>query len=243
MMVTDIDGTLLNDDQRISDHTKDMIRSVKDDIVFVLASARGYYSIEPLVKELALDDQYVIAFNGAYVINTDGRILNDVPLEREIIYRLLAVIKDSELPLKVYLYHQSGRVAVDDIDVDEYLIDRRIYKLVADGTEDDIRKIRLILKDVDDIPGVTSSLSTRIEAVAKGINKVDAIRMIAEMSDIMPSQIVCVGDGENDIEMLRYAGLGVSMANGQKEVIRCADIIAADNNNDGIAGIIDLLFM
>ncbi len=242
MIVTDIDGTLLNDDHKISEYTKEMIHLIKDDISFVLASARGYYSIKPLIDELALNGQYVIAFNGAYVLNTDGQVLNDVPLDREVIYKLIAFIKDSGISLKVYLYHQDGRDCIDDIDIEEYLDKYRIYKLVADGTKEDIMRARSMMADINELCTITSSLDTRFEAVAKGINKVDAIKMIASELGISKDEIVCVGDGENDIAMIRYAGMGVAMANGQDDVLKCADMIVKDNNNDGIADIIDLLF-
>lgn len=245
MLVLDIDGTLVDHENKLQDYTKTMITSIKDDVKVVIASARGYYAIKPLLIELGLDedDQYVIAFNGSLITTGQGNVLFDQCLDKASIKTLLAFIKSTDIPLKVYLYHDEGRDDVEKIDVDRYLDEYKIYKVVADGKSEDILRVKMMMDD--DIKArfeITSSLLTRFEAVRNGFTKVSAIKKLSKHLNIRQDEIVAVGDGENDIAMIEYAGVGVAMANSQKEVLKSADMITKDNDHDGVGEVIDILF-
>jgi len=72
--------------------------------------------------------------------------------------------------------------------------------------------------------------------------KAKALGLIAERTGILPSHIVAFGDGMNDVEMLRWAGLGIAMSNGDPLALAAADRIAPSNNEDGVAQLINELF-
>ena len=86
---------------------------------------------------------------------------------------------------------------------------------------------------------VTSSIPEYIEFVKKGIKKSEAIKFIMNKCKIEQEEVIAIGDGENDIEMLRFAGLGVAMGNADNYVKENADYITTSNNDDGVGNVIE----
>ena len=244
MLVTDIDGTLLDSKGEISDYTKEMIDLIKDDVKVILASARGYYSLKSYLTRLGLDtkDQYVIAFNGARVANGKDEAIFDAPLDKDIVLKALEYLKDKEV--RTYLYDDSGRYDIKKIEDIDNFMKRKVYKIVSEGDEKMIEELKDEMpNDLKDGLEVTSSLLNRFEAVKKGSTKVEAIKMLLDRTSIARTQVVACGDGDNDIGMIEYAALGVAMGNAQKSVKESADVITSDNDHDGIGQVIDMFFM
>lgn len=79
------------------------------------------------------------------------------------------------------------------------------------------------------------------EFTAQGIDKARALSVALPERGIDPSELVAFGDGQNDIPMLRLAGVGVAMANATDEVKGAADMVTLSNNEDGIAAALENL--
>jgi hypothetical protein len=73
----------------------------------------------------------------------------------------------------------------------------------------------------------------------KNVDKAFSLAKLLEYMGLTRKQMICCGDGYNDVSMMRYAGLGVAMANAQLEVKKEADYITASNDEDGIAQVIE----
>ena len=93
-------------------------------------------------------------------------------------------------------------------------------------------------KEVPDIE-ITGALSNNIEVNAKGVNKGRGLLILGELLGIRREEIMAVGDGSNDIAMLREAGLGVAMENATDEVKAAADVITLSNDREGAAAAIE----
>ena len=72
--------------------------------------------------------------------------------------------------------------------------------------------------------------------------KQEALRLLQEQYSIAPEDVVCVGDGSNDVPMLTGAGLGVAMSNAMQQALDAADRVIGNNNSDALAELIDELF-
>ena len=92
-------------------------------------------------------------------------------------------------------------------------------------------------KALAEIPGifVTSSLSNNLEVNAVGADKGGALLRLAELLGIRQEATMAFGDGENDISMLRMAGIGVAMENAEDHVKEAADYVTVTNNEAGVA--------
>ena len=81
---------------------------------------------------------------------------------------------------------------------------------------------------------ITSWHDTGIDIVAKGSGKDVGIKHFIERYGIERDDTMAFGDGENDIRMLKYAGVGVALGNAKEEVKRIADYVTADIDDDGV---------
>ena len=78
-----------------------------------------------------------------------------------------------------------------------------------------------------------------LEFLDKTVNKGTGVKLLAEKLNIRQDEIICIGDAENDIHMIEFAGLGVAMGNAFDNVKRAADFITKTNEEDGVAHVID----
>ncbi|MFU0825856.1 MAG: hypothetical protein ACFWTK_12930 [Clostridium sp.] len=73
----------------------------------------------------------------------------------------------------------------------------------------------------------------------KGISKGNAVKILAEFYGLKREEVICIGDGENDLSMIKYAGLGIAMGNAPDYVKKEADYITETNDEDGVAKAIE----
>ena len=244
-LATDMDGTLLKDDKTISAFNKEMIRKAIDqDKKIILASARGLFSLDRYLKDLGLSgrkDQYTICFNGSYIIRDDHEVLYDNHIDPKAARRLVIHLLVSAPTLEVFVYNKNGIRSIRDIpDLDAYFNSDHVYKVGARGEADTVLKWRHNLpQEIYEYMEVTNSDLYSFECVSKGMTKCEGLKLLCDKLSISPAELIAVGDGENDVEMIRYAGLGASMANGLDILKENADIITADNEHDGVGKLIE----
>jgi hydroxymethylpyrimidine pyrophosphatase-like HAD family hydrolase len=87
--------------------------------------------------------------------------------------------------------------------------------------------------------GVFRSEPYFLELVPKGIDKAQSLAVLLGEIGMKREEMICVGDGFNDLSMIRYAGLGVAMANAQEVVRENADYITLSNEEDGVAAVVE----
>jgi Cof subfamily protein (haloacid dehalogenase superfamily) len=107
--------------------------------------------------------------------------------------------------------------------------------------DDDIEKIKRAKEELlkyDDLEVVSSNYNN-FEVMCKGVSKGRAVEILAGYYNIKKEEIICIGDNENDLSMIKYAGLGVAMGNGEKYVKDSADYVTSTNNEDGVAKVIE----
>ena len=82
---------------------------------------------------------------------------------------------------------------------------------------------------------ITSQEPTNLEFTKREVNKGTGLKMLAESLGIKRDSIMAIGDNNNDLPMIEYAGIGVAMENGLPEVKRAADFVTKSNEDDGVA--------
>ena len=78
-----------------------------------------------------------------------------------------------------------------------------------------------------------------IEVMPEGVDKGASMARLAALLGLKPEEVMCFGDGQNDVPMLRFAGRGYAMANGCEEARACTPLIAPPNTEDGVAQVIE----
>lgn len=103
---------------------------------------------------------------------------------------------------------------------------------------EDLFKAKEELKKYEDLEVVSSSPSN-FEVMNKGTSKGRAVKVLADILNINREEIMCLGDSENDLSMIEFAGLGVAMGNAEEFLKEKADYITDTNENDGVAKAIE----
>lgn len=86
---------------------------------------------------------------------------------------------------------------------------------------------------------VVSSYENNFEIMTNGVSKGRGVEILAAYYNIKPEEIICIGDNENDLSMIKFAALGVAMGNAPSSIKEQADYVTDTNDNDGVAKVIE----
>ena len=256
LVVSDMDGTLLNSEGQVSDTFITLFNELKEEnIQFIAASGRQYYSIIDKLKEIHADI-IVIAENGGFAKRNDEELVTvSLPLDktREMI-NLMRQVEDAHIVLcgKKQAYVDSDNEKFLNI-FNEYY---HKYQIVDDITKidnDEFFKIAVYSfggSEQTTYP-VVSHLENEVKVKVSGENWLDissmkadkgnALKHIQEMLGIHPDETMVFGDYNNDIEMLELAHFSYAMANAHPNVTEAANYITKSNNDLGVEIVLNQL--
>lgn len=256
LIALDIDGTLTNDEKKITANTLNTLLELqKNGILIMPASARpvpGLYSVSNELK-LSRHHGILMAYNGGKVIDaTDGTLLSETHIDMEIARSILRFLKT--LPVTIIL-DDGKRFYVED--AHGYKVEYECWNNQMECTEVDsladflnFSPVKILLAiDPDQILAIQDTIRSQISAdlivmrtapfyleiIPSSINKGKALLDVCSRLGIDPADTAAFGDSENDIPMIKAAGCGIAMGNAEEVVKAAADKITLSNNSDGIA--------
>lgn len=204
-IILDLDGTLLDDNKKIGDKTIHYLKQIKNNVKIIPASARQFCTIKPYLENLGLLDEnnYTICFNGPLIVNNKESEIFSSHIDKSVAIKIDNFILDNKIDWTYYLY--DNRLLRNEIsNIEKFANENKIYKIVGVSTTSVINKIRSNLpKEVLENLEITSSELNRIEFVNKGITKVKSIELLLNKLDIDKENVVAIGDGDNDIDMIK----------------------------------------
>jgi Cof subfamily protein (haloacid dehalogenase superfamily) len=262
LIATDVDGTLLDEDEKVSARTRAAVHAaVAAGATFVLATGRPPRWISPVVDGLGLAPMAVCA-NGAvlYDPSTD-RIVSARTLSADVL-RQLAEIATRVIPGAGLAVERVGRSAHDA--ATPQFVSSPGYEhawLNPDNTEVSLEDllsapaVKLLIRkagalSADLVAALTPHIGVEgdltystnnglVEVVPLGISKATGIEEVARPLGLAAEDAVTFGDMPNDVPMLRWAGLGVAMGNAHPEAVAAADEVTATNAEDGVARVLE----
>lgn len=259
LIISDIDGTILDDQHQVDSKLKDMIPLLsREKIPFVLASARSPLGMEPIARELGLGDNPLACYNGALVIKGDPQAYETIiehPLDKKEIRTFIELVKAEFPSVSINLY--SGKDWIADrldkwvqieaeITGEQPMIQNVLmpvldvlmpaHKLLLIDQAPIIQKLHDYLQTLD-FPKTAFYLSkdNYMEVTAKHVSKKQALYEIAQHYQVPLEQVMTIGDNFNDLPMLRLAGLGIAMGNAPEAVKTEAKAVTKSNNEHGVA--------
>ncbi len=260
VLALDIDGTLTNSEKKITERTKRAVDAAAErGVKIVIASGRPVQGIREFARELRLEenDGYILSFNGGRLISCrTGEIIHDMKLPLEYLPEIYALSKEYGVNLMSY----EGDDLITETPDDEFLaIEARINGLGIKKVDNLVEHINFpinkclmlgegnYLAEVEkkvhaalcDRMDVYRSEPYFLEILPKGVDKAKALERLLNMLDSSREELMACGDGFNDLTMIRYAGLGVAMANARDEVKESADYVTCSNDEDGVAAAIE----
>lgn len=264
MIGLDCDGTLLNDRKELTPYSREvLLRAIDQGIVVLAATGRPLSGIPKEVKELP-GIRYALTANGARIVDMkEDKVLHESTMSVETAVRILKVFEKYDTYKEAFIGETGFTDAEDLKHAEEYgLIPSMVKYLresrvpVADVVEElqekkkSVDKVQALFKNIEEkekafleireIEGTepTGALHNNIEVNASGVNKGLGLLRLGELLGISREEIMACGDGMNDLEMLKEAGLGVAVANAVQPVKDAADYVTESNEEDGVANAI-----
>lgn len=126
-------------------------------------------------------------------------------------------------------------------DMEKTLVQDKMEILKGVVVDNDSEKIQSFRNEIEEtgIVSVTQSMNNNLEVMNKGVTKGSAVKILAQMYGIDREEIIAIGDNENDMSMIEYAGLGIAMGNAEESLKNVADYITGDYQEDGVAEAIE----
>jgi HAD superfamily hydrolase (TIGR01484 family) len=269
LVATDVDGTLLDPVERITDRTRGVIQRVlADDVPFVLVSGRPPRWIPRVAHQAGLTG-YAVCANGAavYDIGADEVVtveelpamtLNDVVSavtaalpEVRVAAERTSLGHDQPMPFAIEAGFRNpwgnpnGETDEPDVTPRAEVVGRPATKLLLRHRGMTSQQMATVVTDVladQDLEITYSSNSGLIEVSAPGVTKASGLAWVCEHLDVPAGRVVAFGDMPNDVPMLTWAGHGVAMANAHADLLAVADEVTAPNSENGVAQVLERWF-
>ena len=259
LIASDVDGTLVKDSSPyIYPEMPEAVRQLKEKgILFCVASGRQYYSIRSMFKEVA-DDIAYIAENGAHIVY-QGKTLMITEMNREYAEGIVKLYREHreicecivstpkmtlmETDNREFIelirngYRNRFEVVHDVLDTTEPIMKVSIYK------KDGIRKLgeEEFIPLWQDKVKATMAGEEWVDFMGKDVDKGNGLRALCEHLGIQKEETVAFGDNDNDIGMLKAAGVSYAVETARESVKQIADYICPSYNEKGVYQVIKKL--
>ena len=258
LIALDIDGTIRSLDRPFSDRTRAAVREVmRNGATVTLVTGRMFSSALRAADELNITSP-LVSFQGAHIADPiTGEVLMHRPLTAKMAGTALSALSDWESEVLVYCddqvyvnmmtpwlegYADRHLGVVRVIDDLSKLAAERPTRLAAVGDE---RKVAGLSDRLVDSLGnrlyIARSLPHLCEILHPHAGKHRALAWLARYLRVPRSQTIAFGNGQEDAEMLRWAGLGVAVEGAGPEALNCADRVAPSMEDDGVAQVLEEL--
>lgn len=260
IIATDLDGTLLTDNKQISDGNRRALeKAASEGIYIVPATGRALYTMPECVMELNCI-KYAVTSNGAAIVNMKtGEVLYKNQMDYLTAEKIIKYGLEMDIMVEVFTNGRAYTLKRYMTELVEYGVNPRFTEWLKDTREtvesfsdilnndSTIENINLIFSDMDkrdemrkyllDCPDVelTNSIVNNLEVGVKNCSKGATLEILAEMLGTDMSRVMCLGDNDNDCDMLKRAGISIGMENGQDCVKHGVTYVAKNNNADGFA--------
>ncbi|RXM41577.1 Cof-type HAD-IIB family hydrolase [Flavobacterium sp. YO64] len=253
VVVSDLDGTLLNPQHRISDYTKSIFQELHNqNYLIVVATGRHHLDAMAIIETLEVP-VYLVSSNGARIHSPEKQELFAFDLESDVVKAALNVEIDPEITVVLFKENvwQTNRVN-ERLNAFQAELKYR-PELVDYKTLEDFKAIKIffscdnheklvtlkdaVLANSSDNLHHAFSLPTCLEFMDKSVDKAVAIEKVLEKEGFTLDQAVAFGDGFNDVQMLAAAGKGLIMGNAPallKETLPDLEVVTS-NAEDGVA--------
>ena len=240
----DVDGTLLSHKtKQVPPGTIAALEALKKKgIRCIVATGRQIGEMDKLPMGGVTFDGY-ITMNGQLTLDADRRELYGMPLEGEVKEYALKLFREKKIPV---ILVEQGRLYVNrncpKVTAVQTAISSRVppegeydgaplYQACVYITEEE----RQVLEPVAGKCVVTRWHPGGVDIIAQGGGKRTAMERYCRMQGWKPEETIAFGDSENDLEMLRFAGIGVALGNAEPEVKEAADYVTDYIDEDGLA--------
>ncbi|MGH3051964.1 MAG: HAD family hydrolase [Gaiellaceae bacterium] len=254
--VCDLDRTLIAEDGVLRPRTLAAARAARESgLRMLVATGRMFRSVRPYVEQLGLDDP-VICYQGAVVADPrTGQFLRHEPIPVELAKEAIAAVQEEDFHVNCYVddelyvahvtaeaesYATFQNLPIHEVDDLVAWLPSPPTKLVAVGEPKALDELEERMKAR--FAGrlyISKSLPYFLEFASPHVTKGSGLAFLAEHLGFGPEETVAFGDGENDVELLEWAGYAVAVANAHERVLAVADFVCPSVEEEGVAQVLE----
>lgn len=265
LVASDLDGTLLNKNKEITPRLFDALKKLDElGIYFVPSTGRPFGTVPKAIKELPFL-KYVITSNGAAIYDAaEQKNIIESFLTPEAVDAVIKIAK--ELPvITEYFIEGKAYIAKDIYDdlapfnlTESHVTYIKNSRTPVEDFWNEMKRNNTVLENINlvfadmelrkeiwdrlkalGLASVTAATTKNIEITSLFATKAKALEKLCEVLGFTRENVLAMGDGDNDMPMIEFAGIGVAMANGEDHIKEAADIIADDCDDFGAAKILE----
>ena len=265
LVASDLDGTLLNKNKEITPRLFDALKKLDElGIYFVPSTGRPFGTVPLAIKELPFL-KYVITSNGAAIYDAvEQKNIIENFLTPEAVDAVIKIAK--ELPvITEYFIEGKAYIAKDIYDdlapfnlTESHVTYIKNSRTPVEDFWNEMKRNNTVLENINlvfadmelrketwdrlkalGLASVTAATTKNIEITSLFATKAKALEKLCEVLGFTRENVLAMGDGDNDMPMIEFAGIGVAMANGEDHIKEAADIIADDCDDFGAAKILE----
>jgi Cof subfamily protein (haloacid dehalogenase superfamily) len=257
----DLDGTLLGPDKTISpENIAAVDRLHQSGVTVIIASGRRHQNSVRFQRQLRLSGPIIACQGGLIRDGESGNVIEAHFLPQSVTRQIIDEAEKRDIQVIYYhldhlyvaernnqwvhLYEARVGERAEILPNLEQLDGRRALKLVWYGDPEILNKIRPEMSaHYGEKVDILSTERENLEFMPRGINKATALAKVAAELGVRPDQVLAFGDGENDVQMLAWAGMGVAMSHGSQAAINAAKRVSPKGPPEtAFARAVDALF-
>ncbi|MDQ3824048.1 MAG: Cof-type HAD-IIB family hydrolase [Actinomycetota bacterium] len=221
----------------------------------VIATGRMFRAVRPYLEEAGMGGP-VVCYQGAAVVEpASGRFLRHVPIPLEVAREAAAAVAGEGYHVNCYVddelyvaevtpearaYADWQGIEINPVGDLVAWLDRPPTKLVSVGEPRALDALETRLKArFDGRLYVSKSLPEFLELAHPGVTKAAGLAYVADLLGFRADRTVAFGDGENDVELLEWAGYAVAVANADERVLAVADLVCPRPEEEGVAQVVE----
>ena len=259
LIAIDLDGTLTNQRKEVTPRTLEALMLAQEQgLRLVIASGRPTHGVLPIAEMLQLSRYggFLLSYNGAEIYDCQAqKMIYRQAIDLSLLPTIYQYARDyhfavetfkdnlaiTEQPDDPYIQRQARINRLTITKVTDWVgeIDFPVMKCLIVGEPERLEQLEQVMRpEMEGKLNICRSESYFLEIVDKDVDKASALSRLLDYTHCKREELVAVGDSYNDISMIRFAGLGVAMANAKKIVRQHADYITRSNEDDGVADLI-----
>lgn len=246
LVALDIDGTLIDDDQRLAPEVRTAVREVATHTHVVLATGRCAVSTRLIADRLGLSDGYAVCSNGAVIAKVGSfepvtvATFDPAPAVRLLLEHMpdaLIAVEELGVGYRVNAPFPPGDLSgLQRVEPVESLVAQQVPRVVVNRPGWSADSLHEVLARAG-LRGVTYAVGSTawLDLAPDGVTKAAALETVRNWLGVPATETAAFGDGRNDIEMLRWAHRGYAMAEAPPKVRAAADTVIGSVHDAAVA--------
>lgn len=262
LIVFDVDGTLVDDDQKLSENTINVIRKLQNKgLLISLATGKIYPSVEELLNLLNIRAPIILA-NGAIIQKPNGDLISGTFLSPDVLDVIIKSNRKFEADLALFtpdqifveretfntdhikcVFKEKIQAIIDWQKVKKYFPVVCKTILINRNDQEIIDSLTIYLREsLDGKVTLSTGAPNSVETMPVGVSKKAGLLKLVEYLQISIEEVMVFGDQINDFGMIEIAGVGVAVGNAIDEVKNISDFVIGTNNQEGPANFLSEYF-